>query len=104
LTKSNKEKKMENVFLTSFSKEELQAIINESLDQKLKPRLEPSKQEEKKEKLLSRNEAAALLKITLVTLSDWSNRGIIQSYYMGGRVYYKEHEIINSLYKTKGGK
>jgi hypothetical protein len=104
LTKSNKEKKMENVFLTSFSKEELQAIINESLDQKLKSRLEPSKQDEKKEKLLSRNEAAALLKITLVTLSDWSNRGIIQSYYMGGRVYYKEHEIINSLYKTKGGK
>lgn len=95
---------MENVFLTSFSKEELQAIINESLDQKLKSRLEPSKQDEKKEKLLSRNEAAALLKITLVTLSDWSNRGIIQSYYMGGRVYYKEHEIINSLYKTKGGK
>lgn len=95
---------MENVFLTSFSKEELQAIINESLNQKFKQRLEPSRQEEKKEKLLSRNEAAALLKITLVTLSDWSRRGVIQSYYMGGRVYYKEHEIIASLYKTKGGK
>ena len=93
---------MEKLFLTSFSKEKLQALINETLDNKLIQSQSPIK-EEKKEKLLTRNEAAALLKITLVTLSDWSSKGLLQSYYMGGRVYYKEHEIINSLYKTKGG-
>jgi hypothetical protein len=96
---------MENVILTSFSKEELQALINEAIERvNLNSKEKENTKEEKGDKLLTRNETAALLKITLVTLSDWSKRGIIQPYYLGGRVYYKEKEIINSLYKAKEGR
>jgi len=54
-----------------------------------------------RETLLSRRETADKLKISLVTLNDWTKRGLIQSYLIGGRVLYKDSEIEASLYKTQ---
>lgn len=45
---------------------------------------------------LTRFEAAKLLKISLVTLHDWTQRGILKAYRVAGaatRVYYKPQEI-----------
>ncbi len=50
-------------------------------------------------RLLTRKEAANLLRVTLPTLHHWSKTGIIQAYYLGGRIYYKESELISSLQK-----
>lgn len=49
---------------------------------------------------LSRKETAKLLKVSLVTLNDWSKRGLVKPYYMGKRVLYKKEEIINSVEKV----
>jgi len=50
-------------------------------------------------RLLTRKEAANLLRIILPTLHHWSKTGIIQAYYLGGRIYYKEAEILMALQK-----
>ncbi|MEX2568015.1 MAG: helix-turn-helix domain-containing protein [Cyclobacteriaceae bacterium] len=50
---------------------------------------------------MTRKETADKLKISLVTLNDWTKRGLIQSYLIGGRVLYKDSEIEASLYKTQ---
>jgi hypothetical protein len=53
----------------------------------------------KKEKvvLLTRDEARAFLKTTFPTLRKWTADGLLPSYQLGGRVYYKQHEIIQAL-------
>ena len=43
--------------------------------------------------LMTRKEAAAYLKITLVTLNAWTRRGVIESRRICGRVYYFRSEL-----------
>ncbi len=43
--------------------------------------------------LLTREETAEYLKISLTTLWQWSKKGILPSYGIGNRVYYKRSEI-----------
>ena len=47
--------------------------------------------------LLTRKEAAALLSISLTTLKTWSDQNLIRAYKLGGRIYYKEKELIEAL-------
>jgi len=49
--------------------------------------------------LLTRQETAKMLKVSLSTLLNWSNAGIISSYRMGNRVFYKQNEVMASLIK-----
>jgi len=49
--------------------------------------------------LLTREETAKYLKISLSTLWHWSKKGILPSYGIGNRVYYKISEIESSLTK-----
>lgn len=57
----------------------------------------------KKEKvqLLTREEAKVMLKITLPTLRKWTVDGLLSAYQIGGRVYYKKHEILGALKPLK---
>lgn len=45
------------------------------------------------EEYLTRHQTAALLDVSLVTIHDWTNKGILLSYRLGNRVYYKRSEI-----------
>lgn len=47
--------------------------------------------------LLTRNEVAELLKCTLPTIHNWAKTGVITSYGINGRVYFKRSEIENAL-------
>lgn len=49
------------------------------------------------EVLLSREETKDYLSITFPTLRKWSKDGILKCYQLGGRVYYKLHEILEAL-------
>ena len=42
---------------------------------------------------LTRIETAKLLRVTLPTLSEWTKRGILNSYRMGSRIRYKRSEV-----------
>lgn len=46
---------------------------------------------------MTRVQAAALLSVSLVTLRNWTTQGLLPSYQLGGRVYYKQQEIIAAL-------
>ena len=50
---------------------------------------------------LTRGEVAELLKIDLSSVHNWTKKGILTSYQIGGRVYYKRAEIENSIVKLK---
>lgn len=91
---------MNNLILTTHTIEELTELISQTVKEAIKNTL-PFTSIPQSEKLLTRRETAEKLKISLVTLNDWSKRGIIQSYLIGGRVLYKDSEIEASLYKTK---
>lgn len=52
----------------------------------------------------SRKEVAEMLGVTTVTISDWTKKGILESYKIGNRVYYKRHEVEGALVKIKSPK
>ena len=56
------------------------------------------------EKYLTRQETAKMLQVSLVTLHEWSKRGVIQSYRIGGRIRYKQTEIDEALTEVKNQK
>ena len=51
----------------------------------------------KNKQLLTRKEAAIMLSISLTTLRTWTVLKIIKGYKLGGRIYYKQNEIIESM-------
>lgn len=53
------------------------------------------------EELLTREEAAQLLGITLPTLREYTNRGLVTGYRIGTRVRYKRSEVVNSLQQIR---
>lgn len=53
------------------------------------------------ENYVTRQQAAALLDVSLVTIHDWTNKGIILSYRLGNRVYYKRSEIDAAMTQIK---
>lgn len=93
---------MEKRIRITFSIEELQAIIDQSVKTALKELLNAKTSITDKKStidnsvLLSRQESASFLKISLVTLYDWTKSGILKSYKIGGRVYYKQDELVST--------
>lgn len=57
------------------------------------------KLEKEDEKILSPAQACKLFEpaISIRTLSNWSDRGLIRKHYLGGRTFYKRSEILESL-------
>ena len=49
------------------------------------------------DEILSREQTAELLKISLVTLWDWTKKDIIPAYRIGNKVRYKKSEVLASL-------
>lgn len=58
------------------------------------------KKSKEKEKVLTREETAALLHISFPTLRKWTTDGIVNAYYLGARVYYLKSEILNALKRS----
>jgi hypothetical protein len=92
---------MDNLFLSTYSPEEITGIIHNAVREAVKNSITVSPNTAPNEKLLTRKETADKLKISLVTLNDWTKRGMIQSYLIGGRVLYKDSEIEGSLHKVR---
>lgn len=92
---------MSQFILISITSEELAGLISVSVEKSIKANLSALIPSSNAEKLLTRRETADKLKISLVTLNDWTKRGMIQSYIIGGRVLYKESEIEKSLHQVR---
>ena len=92
---------MNQIIVTSSTAEELAGLIHSAVKDAIKNNLQVINPSPQGEKLLTRKETSDKLKISLVTLNDWTKRGLIQSYIIGGRVLYKETEIEKSLHQVK---
>lgn len=65
------------------------------------PTLQELKPKELKDELLTRNETAKLLGISLPTLHTWSLNGKLTAYRINTRVRYKRVEVMSALIKFK---
>jgi excisionase family DNA binding protein len=54
-------------------------------------------QPKKQPEYLTRKEVAKILKVSLVTLSDWNKKGVLKPYRLGNLIRYKTDEIEDSL-------
>ena len=54
-------------------------------------------QPKKQPEYLTRKEVAKILKVSLVTLSDWNKKGILKPYRLGNLIRYKTNEIDQAL-------
>jgi len=82
--------------ITNLEVSELETLIENSV----KKALEGLKPEKSETELITRQETAQILGITLVTLNSWSKLGKIPSYRIGTRVRYKKSEVLESLNKV----
>jgi hypothetical protein len=83
---------------------ELHEIISSALRTELAAFNTKSNEPQPETELLTRAQTAKRLKISLVTLSAWTKKGIVKGYRISGRVRYKSNEIETSLnsINTKG--
>ncbi len=52
-------------------------------------------------KYLSRNQVAEMLGINVSSVHNWTQKGILQAYQIGGRVYYKRKELEAAIVKLQ---
>lgn len=83
---------MEQLYLYGISIDELRIFLEENLNEIL-PRLLKTDQT----KLLTRKEAALLLRISLPTLHKWTREGRIKAYRISNKIRYKQTELERSL-------
>ena len=87
---------MQTVQFVGCSPEQLQKAITEKINGQLEE-LKKSFQPKTPEEFLSRKATAQLLDINLSTLHLWTKKGILQSYGISGKVYYKRSEVESAL-------
>jgi excisionase family DNA binding protein len=51
------------------------------------------------DQLLTREETAKMLSVSLVTLWDWTRKDLIPAYRIGNKVRYKKSEVLEALQK-----
>ena len=96
---------MDKVILSPI---ELQELLN-GLRSVVKEEIQAQQQQQLEEKLLSPAETCKLFQpaISKVTLTAWSNQGLLTDYRIGGRVFYRYSEVIEAakhLKRYKAGK
>lgn len=70
----------------------------EHIASKVSEQLEEKQQQQAVDhEYLSRDQVAKMLRISLPTLHDWCKKGILQSYRLGKRVYFKSQEVEEAM-------
>lgn len=83
------------IYLNGMTADQLSEMIRESLRDELQ-QLRPI-QPKTDTKYLTRHETARRLHISLVTLTDWVNRGKICAHKIGGRVLFRDSDVEAAL-------
>ena len=73
-------------------KEELIASLKEVIQELL-----TEIKKEKPVEYITRQEVVKILKVSLVTISQWDKLGILQPYRIGNRIRYKSNEIEKAI-------
>ncbi len=84
--------------LVQLNQFELEALLGDIVQRELSKVLKPTAPT-LNANLLTRKQTAKLLGISLPTLSDYTKKGKLRSYRLGGSIRYKESEVLASLEK-----
>lgn len=87
---------MKAVQFIQTTPEDLKSDILEGVDKRiaeLKEHFQPKEPTE----LMTRKEVTKFLNINLSTLYHWTNKGMLQAYGIGNRVYYKRQEVEQAI-------
>ncbi len=87
-----------NFILSPIPLSELESAIAKTVEQLLERRQSFSPVHEPEE-LITREETAQILRVTLPTLHNWTKQGLIPHYKIASRVRYKRAEVMN-LFKS----
>ena len=94
---------MDQFILTPVPIEDLQRIVAEAVQRELSVAFKADPAPDVDE-LLSRKEAARYLGLSLPTLHDYTQRGIVTAYRLGSRVRYRRGDLSNALLKVEAAK
>ncbi|MCG2610782.1 helix-turn-helix domain-containing protein [Flavobacterium sp. SM15] len=92
---------MQSVQMINISPEQLQSEITKGVKAHLDEFLKEFKPKSP-EDYLSRSEVAKMLKIDISSLHNWTKKGKLKSYGIGGRVFYKRSDIEAALIPLNG--
>jgi excisionase family DNA binding protein len=84
---------IENTNTTDFKKEILDGVSEVLKD------FANNLQSKENDVLLTREETAKLLSVSLVTLWEWTKKDILPAYRIGNKIRYKKSEVLNSMSK-----
>lgn len=89
---------METIQFIQTTPTELANLIAEAVRQELRTLNRPIEQPSAPVKeLMTRKEAAQFFDVSLVTIHDWCNTGILKPYKVGNRSYFKRVEVMEAL-------
>lgn len=84
------------ILLQDITPEEFQNIILEGVKKQLE-QLKRDFQPKQPNEYMTRQEVANMLKIDLSSIYNWTKKGKLTPYGIGGRVYYKRQEIEEAI-------
>ena len=89
--------------VTNINAQDLINRFDEILEQQIKKLQKENPQpKENKNEYLKRAKVAEIFGVSTVTIWEWSKKGILKSYKIANRVYFKRNEIDQALIKMGG--
>lgn len=88
---------------TSYDVDEFKSLIAECVTQSFKDQLTTLFGTAEVNTILTRQETAKLLTISLPTLHDYTKRGLIKAHRLGSKVRYKREEVEAALKQIRNG-
>ena len=90
---------MQTIQFIGTSPTELASLIADGISKHIENlnRFNPSSEKDSPKEIMTRKEVAELFSVSLVTIHDWANSGIIKPYKVGNRTYYKRSELISVM-------
>jgi len=88
-----------NILLSPIPLEQLTGLLSTIVRQEIRTK----KEEDLQEKFLAPAEVCALFqpKISIATLNNWANQGLVNKHHLGKLTFYKYSEIVGSLQSLK---
>lgn len=91
---------MNTIQITELTTNELKSLLMKGVQQVVN-QIREEFQPKTPTQYLTRKQVAKMLDINLTTLNNWTNKGVLISYGIQGRVYYKRDEVERAFIELK---
>ncbi|MGB1104373.1 MAG: helix-turn-helix domain-containing protein [Crocinitomicaceae bacterium] len=93
---------MQELMISQFTKTDLENAINEAFKIHVESKFNQLiNNQEKGKDFLTRKETSEFFSVSIVTIHNWVKEGIISSYKLGNRTYFKRSELVEQLLNSK---